>query len=141
MNNDFWKDAEMIHAYTRQQAINDGMLVDLMQADTKELVENAGIKVPVAMTATAFYRCIWPIENAEAEAWLKSQCQDLKGRLWDVLWMFRCTSCGRSIDTVLFQLIMQDWETKRRQRVTLKAVIGPGDQGEPVITILFPDED
>lgn len=39
------------------------------------------------------------------------------------------------------QFIMQDWETKRRRRMTLKTVIGPGDQGEPVITIMFPEED
>lgn len=141
MNNDFWKDAEIIHAYTRRQAIEDGVLVDLMPPETKELVENAGIKVPVAMTATAFARCVWPVENAEAEAWLKNQCQDLKGRLWDVLWMFRCASRGQSADTVLFQFVMQDWETKRRRRMTLKAVIHGGDQGEPVITIMFPEED
>ncbi|MGE5609775.1 MAG: DUF6573 family protein [Bacillota bacterium] len=138
---DFWNDAEIIHAYTRRQAIEDGVLVDLMQPETKALVENAGIKVPVAMTATAFSRCIWPIENAEGEAWLKNQCQDLKGRLWDVLWMFRCASHGQSTDTVLFQFIVQDWETKRRRRMTLKAVIHGGGQGEPVITIMLPEED
>lgn len=54
--------------------------------------------------------------------------------------MFRCASRGESIDTVLFQFVMQDWETKRRRRMTLKAVIGPGDQGEPVITIMFPED-
>lgn len=139
--NEFWKNAEIIHAYTRHQAIEDGVLIDLMQDETKELVENAGIKVPVAMTATAFARCVWPIENPEAEAWLKSQCQDLKGRLWDVLWMFRCFARGQGGDTVLFQFIIQDWETKRRRRMILKAIIGRGDQGEPVITIMSPEED
>jgi hypothetical protein len=138
---EFWKDAEIIDAYTRRQAIEDGVLVDLMQPETKELVENAGIKVPVALTATAFSRCVWPIENEAAEAWLKSQCQDLKGRLWDLLWMFRHFAPGQKSDTVLFEFTMQDWETKRRQKMTLKAVIGPGDEGEPVITIMLPDDD
>lgn len=141
MNDDFWKDAKIIHAYIRRQAIEDGVLVDLMQPETKELLENAGIRVPVAMTATAFARCVWPVENDGAKAWLKSHCQDLKGRLWDVLWMFRCASRGQSTDNVLFQFIMQDWRTRRRRRMTLKAIIHGRDQGEPVITIMFPEED
>jgi hypothetical protein len=29
----------------------------------------------------------------------------------------------------------------REQTVLLKAVCGPGDEGEPVITIMLPDED
>ena len=27
------------------------------------------------------------------------------------------------------------------QLTTLKLIVGPGDQGEPVVTILLPDED
>ena len=49
-----WEEADVIYAYTRQQAIEDGVLVDLMQPGLVELVHNAGIKFPVAMTAEAF---------------------------------------------------------------------------------------
>lgn len=37
---------EPIGAYTRRQAIEDGVLVDLMQAETVALVREAGFKFP-----------------------------------------------------------------------------------------------
>jgi len=45
----FWDDAEIIYAYTRAQAIEDGELVDL-----SETAREAGIKFPVAVT-----RAVW----------------------------------------------------------------------------------
>lgn len=36
---------------------------------------------------------------------------------------------------------IMSWRSGTEGRMTLKAVIGPGDQGEPVITIMFPEED
>jgi hypothetical protein len=32
-------------------------------------------------------------------------------------------------------------DPKRRKTITLKATCGPGDDLEPVITVMFPDED
>jgi hypothetical protein len=32
-------------------------------------------------------------------------------------------------------------KARQRRLVTLKAMCGPGDQGEPVITIMLPEED
>jgi len=49
-----FEDFEVIHRYTRKDAIEDGVLVDLMQAETESLVREAGFHFPVAMTATAF---------------------------------------------------------------------------------------
>ena len=47
-----WAGFEVIHRYTRAQAIEDGVLVDLTaQART------CGFTVPVAMTATLFADC------------------------------------------------------------------------------------
>ena len=42
---------EPIARYTRRQAIEDGVLVDLMQPETVGFVREAGFKFPVAMTA------------------------------------------------------------------------------------------
>jgi hypothetical protein len=131
---------ELISRYTRAQAIEDGVLVDLMQDETKGAVREAGYIIPLAMTATAFDLAVWPIDNEPADAWLRSKCQDLQGRLWDVLWMMRNQVAGaRSVG--LFRLSIINHKTKRRNNITLKAVCGPNDDGMPCITIMLPDED
>jgi hypothetical protein len=43
-------------------------------------------------------------------------------------------------DTLSFQLLVVT-RTNRPSLVTLKATCSPGDNGEPVITILLPEED
>ena len=69
---------EPIAVYTRRQAIEDGVLVDLMQAETVRLVREAGFKFPVAMTAGAFAATVAEIGKPLPEG------QDIRGRLWDV---------------------------------------------------------
>jgi len=103
-------------------------------------VRQAGFTFPIAMTATAFAKAVWPIDNEAADAWLKSRCQDLQGRLWDVLWLLKLAA-RRGGQEVLFTLSVMDWESKRRRNIQLKSVCGPGDNAEPVITIMLPDED
>ena len=72
-----------ISIYTRRQAIEDGVLVDLMQPETMGLVREAGFRFPVAMTIGAF-----SVTVSEPDKPLPAG-QDLKGRLWDVLWMLK----------------------------------------------------
>ena len=49
----------------------------------------------------------------------------------------------RSGDRLLFQLyrVPRDGHSTEAVLVTLKLIVGPGDAGEPVITILLPNED
>ena len=92
MPNDFWSDADIIDIYTRRQAIDDGVLVQLSgpgyQGDPwiPAMVAEAGFRYPVAMTATAFCSYVSPLEGDGEEL---APCQDIKGRLWDVLWMLK----------------------------------------------------
>ncbi|MES9822765.1 MAG: DUF6573 family protein, partial [Candidatus Thiodiazotropha sp.] len=71
--------------------------------------------------------------------------QDQSGRLWDVLYMasHAIRTAKDSGDRLLFQLyrVVRDGHSTEAVLVTLKLIVGPGDQGEPVITILLPDED
>ena len=149
---------EVISVYTRQQAIEDAMLVDCEQAPMGELRTQL-LKWPLAMTATAFHRYVWPIDE---EANLPPE-QSLEGRFWDVIWMFHAAVKGkvsaRRIDpcNLLFDFycIVADPALRSNERidttarsgpegmrqVTLKAVCGPGDDGEPVITFMLPEED
>ena len=126
-----WDDAEVIYNYSRAQAVEDGVLVDV-----SEMAKEAGIKFPVALTAAVFKKYVEVPDGATA--------QDEAGRLWDILWMFRCAATKFSGDTLLFQLYVRNHNREqldRRDLVTLKAVCGPGDTPEPVITIMLPDED
>ncbi len=133
---------EVISRYTRQQAIEDGLLVDLSQPDTAPLIQEAGFTIPVAMTAAAFGLAVWPIENETADQWLTEHCQDFTGRLWDTLAMLRhAIKKQGNTDVIEYRLTVLDHTARRRRVIALKAVCGPDDHGEPCITIMLPTED
>ena len=125
---------EPIAVYTRRQAIEDGVLVDLMQPETVSLVREAGFKFPVAMTAGAFAATVAEIGQPLPAG------QDIPGRLWDVLWMLICAikSVG-STDRVKFCVSV--WNGSQGDEVKLWSLCGPGDGGEPVVTIMLEGED
>jgi len=120
---------DLIYAYTRAQAIEDGVLVDV-----SEMAREAGFKWPVAVTAE-----VWAtIENIPPKL---QGFQDVQGRLWDVLWMLKLASRRGGTETH-YRLIVDRNENGRRLRyLTLKAVSGPGDDAEPVITVMLPWQD
>lgn len=134
-----------ISAFTRRQAIEDGVLVDLMQEDTIKAVREAGFRWPIAMTVAAFNDYVWPIEDPAQEEWLRKHGQDLQGRLWDILFLLRLAigSDKTGGPEVFFRLsvVCANERPRGRRTVTLKSVCGPGDDGEPVITIMRSDED
>ena len=69
--------------------------------------------------------------------------QDEIGRLWDLLNVLRVKAKTCSGDTVRFTLtrVPRDGKSELPQDITLKAVIGPGDDLKPVITVMLPDQD
>jgi hypothetical protein len=115
--------AEIVSTYTRAQAIEDGMLVDV-----SETAREAGIKYPVALTRAVFERCVALPKRYRG-------LEDERGRLWDVVSMYRFAARATSGNTLLYRL------TVSRRRVVLKAICGPGDTAEPTITIMLPEED
>ena len=125
-----------IYRYTRAQAIQDGVLVD-----AGPMAKEVGFRFPVALTSTVWEDCVaWTKEDS-----LKKPFQDQLGRLWDVLYMASHairTSSG-SGDRLLYQLyrVPRDRKSVEAELVTLKILVGPGDHGEPVMTILLPNED
>ena len=125
---------DVIFAYTRAQAIADGVLVDLMQPETVALVAEAGFTVPLAMTAAAFVATLGPVGTELPSG------QDIRGRLWDVLNLLRW-AIRRQSDADRVHFTVAVWNGKRHDDVNLWALIGPGDDGEPVITIMLEGED
>lgn len=127
---------DVIYSYTRAQAIEDGVLID-----ATEMAVDAGFKYPVALTAATWADCVaWSDADNEWQAY-----QDQSGRLWDVLFMasYAVRTANNANQQLRFDLqrIPRDGRTTKSQRLTLKLVLGPGDDGEPVITIMLPEED
>jgi len=127
-----------VYSYSREQAIEDGVLVDLSQsAEWKE----AGFKFPGAMTRAAWEQTIeaggkWEEQEGETVLVLP-RGQDMNGRLWDVMTMLKhgIHSAPGSTDRVHFQVKVSG------KLVRLWSLIGPGDTAEPVITIMLEGED
>ena len=126
---------EVIHRYTRAQALADGVLVDVT-----EMAREASFRAPVTMTAAAWDKAVaWSSADSARQT-----PQDESGRLWDVLWM-ACITARRASGScrVPFQLyvVPRGGKATRPHPLMLHMHIGPGDEGEPVITIMTPDED
>ena len=110
---------EVIYSYTRKQAIEDGVLVDV----TKQASE-AGFKYHTVVTSSVF------------EVLNKG---DLEGRLWDVLncAMFAVRS---SIGMAKTDTRIEFGVKIGRKNERLLIDCGPGDQGEPVLTIGYSED-
>jgi hypothetical protein len=123
---------EMIATYTRAQAIEDGVLVDMTQGDLGETLREAGFQLHTAMTATAFRQVIG-VGDLPAG-------QDVRGRWWDVLMVLRyAIARDGQTDRVHFQVSV--WNGRKGVNVNLWALIGPGDDAQPVLTIMLEGED
>ena len=126
-----------IHTYSRAQALADGVLVDVSEAAAER-----GFKVPVAMTRTVWEDCVaWAEADSDRQTY-----QDQEGRLHDVLWLawtYARIARRRDTDTITYELrrVPRGGRATRPRRVVLTLKIHGGDHGEPVATIMQPDED
>ena len=134
----------VISRYTRAEALADGTLVDV-----SETAREAGFVWPVAVTAE-----VWVLieQIPDQYSW-----EDVQGRLWDVLYMLYVAiksskRRGGPNDVVVkknavethYRLTLHHYTQAAapfeahnvEDEVVLKAVSGPGDHGEPVITIM-----
>lgn len=136
---------EPISVYTRADAIRDGALIEV--SDT---AREAGIVWPVAMTAAAHSdTVVWTDEDEKRKGFTG---QDEAGRLWDVVNMTRFAMSGwaraNGADItpgtripVLLYRVPRDGRGLSPRRVCLHAHVGPGDDGQPVLTLMLPNED
>jgi hypothetical protein len=120
----------LIHSYSRKEAIEDGFLVDVSY-----IAREAGLRYPVALTRAVWDRYVEVPEGVDG--------QDEDGRLWDILWMLKQAIASGPKDrqsVMQYQLYVRN-DNSMLQLITLKAVCGPGDEGEPVLTIMLLSED
>jgi hypothetical protein len=122
---------DVIYAYTRKQAVADGV-----QVDVTKTAQEAGIKYPMFLTRAVFdaYVAVPPDVTAQDEA----------GRLWDVVWMtrFGILRARPGVDRIPVALYVRN-DNRAARLVKLVATCGPLDMDDPqpAITLMMPDED
>ena len=126
---------DLVHSYTRAQALADGVLVD-----ATEMAREAGFKVPVALTTAVYEGCVAWSEHDELA---KSAGQSVQGRLWDVLCLAYRAARRTDGDRAPFSVyrISREGSSLEPSKVDLVLMIHPGDAGEAVCTVMVPGED
>ncbi|BAH76712.1 DUF6573 family protein [Solidesulfovibrio magneticus] len=124
------EDWNIIFSYTRKQAIEDGVLIDVT-----EQANRLGFKVNTCVTGHLYGDYLAP------PAGLAGEGQSLEGRLHDLLFRTliaaKSSSAGDRVEfDVLFLMKPGRWDT-----VHVLAIMGPGDHGEPVLTIMLPEDE
>lgn len=114
---------ETIYSYSRAQAIEDGVLVDLSQADSIR----QHWKYPFACTSA-----VWAV----IEEALQRPGQDVSGICHDIATMAKLAIPNApDLELVRFGVIIAG------RMHDLKLHIGPGDTAAPVLTLMFRYED
>ena len=141
-----FEDMEVIASYSRAQAIVDGVLVDL-----SALAREGGFRYPVAVSEGVFgVLAPWakggredvskPVEGEP----LYGLEQSFNGRAWDLLmillYAIRRGDGGARVDFAPLFLMPPDGRGGPKP-VKMYALCGPGDGGEPTITVMLPAED
>ena|ERR1017187_5019961 len=122
---------EVIYAYTRAQAIADGV-----QMEVSTVAAEAGIKFPVFLTRSVFDAFVTVPPNVSG--------QDEAGRLWDIVWMLRFAigKAAQGRNRLPFALYVRN-DNRAPRLIKLIATCGPLDMNDPqpAITVMLPDED
>lgn len=120
---------ETIYVYTRAEAIEDKVLIDV-----SELAREVGFECPVTITAAVYADCVASLEGED---------ETEQGRLRDVLNALRSAAFGpRGHESTLFFSVWRiPYIGEVPEYVRLKSVLGFGDNEEWVMTIMEPLED
>ena len=110
---------EIIYAYTRAQAVADGV-----QVDVTKTAQEAGIKFPVFITRTVFDAYVAVPEGVTG--------QDEAGRLWDIVWMLRfgILRSRPGCDRIPVALYVRN-DNQRAKLIKLIAICGALDIDDP----------
>jgi hypothetical protein len=124
----------IVYSYSRAQAIEDGVLIDLTAA-----ARPIGFKTSVVCTAEVWSHVTVPDAAKEGEG------QTEAARLGDLLRLLACAIVSRP--TKPEDPTRIDFKCRfvvapgKSEDVDFYALCGPGDDAEPVITIMMPWED
>jgi hypothetical protein len=121
----------VIYAYTRAQAVADGV-----QVEVTKTAQEAGIKYPMFLTRAVFDKYVAVPDGVTG--------QDEAGRLWDVVWMarFAILRARPGVDRIPVAFYVRN-DNRAARLVKLIATCGALDidDPQPAITVMLPDED
>ena len=128
-------DWEVIHTYSRADALRDGVLIDIT-----DIAKHFGFKYPIAITGNLFNSYINPNEDLIAHG------ENVKTRVELVLavlfYAIKGTKEKKSMTRIHFEVeFLMDAIEEKYTTIELIADCGPGDNMEPVITIMLPEDD
>jgi len=139
----FLDDVPIISMYTRRQAIEDGVLVDVSDVAKSEY----GINLPLAFTRAVWDEYITP--DPRSVSW----GQSIRGRLHDALFMLlpylkHVTRDQKWIDkfnrdgsVTFYYKVIFIMKEKQQRTIQLKVVLSLDENYRPVVTVLKPNED
>lgn len=125
-------DFEVISSYSRAQALDDGVLVDVTT-----VAAEAGIRFPTALSQEVHASYVAVPRGVHA--------QDERGRAWDILWMLRLRLRGRPVSELLqgpayFTVLVRN-DNRKAVPVRFAAHCTlEGEGGTPVLTVMLPSE-
>ena len=107
----------LIFVYTREQAIADGVLIDVTES-----AKEVGLALHTVVTQGVWAECVSVPDGVTS--------QDESGRLWDILWMLRYAILKqrKTESQMMFELVVVNDEEKPAELVKLKAIVGPEDR-------------
>jgi hypothetical protein len=124
-------DFELISVYSRADALRDGVLIDL-----SDLARQAGFRIPLAVTEAVYRSYLDPSPE------LANEGQSFAGRAWDLLQILRfAAAVYTDRSEIHFKVLFVLSPGCPPEPVPLKALCHPGDNGEPILTVLLPNED
>lgn len=127
--------ADVISAYSREEAIADGQLIDVTNTAKK-----MGLRFPVALTNNAWSQCVeWSDEKAGATGMGGHWASRLGPLLTEAI---RAILLNKDGDMVTFTIscIPGIGPDTQEHTYELWMTVGPGDNAEPVITIMLPED-
>lgn len=121
---------EVIFSYTRKQALEDGVLVDVSQA-----AKEAGFKIPVAVTDHLYHGYVVPNEGLQGEG------QSIEGRLHDLFMMTQAAAANRWKDNRVYFDVLFLTKPRTLEKIKCLAIVGPDDEGKPCLTLMLPEDE
>lgn len=139
----FWDDAPIISMYTRQQAIEDGVLVDV-----SERMPEYHLRIPVALTRAVWDEYVTP--DTRSVSW---SAQSIEGRLHDTLFLLAgplryvlksqkwIDKFNRDGQVTFYYKVGYVLKEKQNRTIQLKVVLSLDENYRPVVTVMKPGED
>jgi hypothetical protein len=120
-----------ISAYSRKQAIEDGVLIDITAAATDH-----GFKLHTVVTDNLYHAYLNPPDDL-----VETHGQSLDGRLHDMLHMaYFAAKKSKGQSRIEFEVLFL-MAPGKHEKVTVIAQVGPGDDPAPVLTLMLPGDD